>query len=46
MPVAPSDEPVTVCAPAVVALQTAAAQEPSGAMVKVVEAVTSPSELS
>src|SRR5438128_9807059 len=34
--------PVTVCPPAVAAVQLAPVQEPFGAMVKVVEAVTSP----
>jgi hypothetical protein len=38
--------PVTVWAPAVVAVQTAPVQEPFGAIVKVVVGVTSPSELS
>ena len=37
--------PVTVCAPAFVAVQVAPVQEPSGAIVNVVEPVTSPSEL-
>jgi hypothetical protein len=37
--------PVTVCGPAVVAVQVLAVQEPSGAMVKVAELVRSPSGL-
>ena len=37
--------PVTVCGPATEALQLAPVQEPSGAIVKVVAAVTSPSVL-
>ena len=37
--------PLTVCEPAVVAVQTFPLQEPSGAIVNVVELVTSPSEL-
>ena len=37
--------PVTVCAPAFVAVQTLPVQEPSGPIVNVVEPVTSPSEL-
>ena len=45
VPLAPIAVPVTVCAPALVALQTAAAQEPSGASVNVVVEVMSPSEL-
>src|SRR5919204_1735195 len=45
VPVLPSSVPVTVCAPAVEAVQLAPLQEPSGAIVKVVLAVTSPSEL-
>ena len=36
---------VTVCEPAVVALQVAPVQEPSGEIVKVMSVVTSPSEL-
>src|SRR6266536_625299 len=40
--VLPPSLPVTVCAPATVAVQLAPVHEPSGAMVKVVEAVTSP----
>src|ERR671937_364642 len=43
--VLPASVPVTVCEPAVVAVQVAPLQEPSGAIVKVVLAVTSPSEL-
>ena len=38
--------PVTVCAPAAVAVQVAPVQEPFGAIVNVVAAVTLPSELS
>ena len=45
VPVLPASVPVTVCGPAVVAVQVAAVQEPSGAIVKVVAEVTSPSEL-
>jgi hypothetical protein len=37
--------PVTVWGPAVVAVQVLAVQEPSGAMVKLVDLVRSPSEL-
>ena len=37
--------PVTVCGPAVVAVQVLAVQEPSGLMVKVVYLVRSPSGL-
>jgi len=43
--VLPPSLPVTVCAPATVAVQTFALHEPSGRMENVVEAVTSPSEL-
>ena len=46
VPVAPGAVPVMVWVPAVVAVQTAAAQEPSGAIVKVVLAVMLPRELS
>ena len=46
VPVLPVFVPVTVCGPAVVAVQVAPVQEPFGAIVKVVVAVTSPSELS
>ena len=45
VPVLPAVIPVTVCGPAVVATQVVPLQEPSGAIVKVVDAVTSPSEL-
>ena len=44
MPVTPRVVPVTVWAPAIEAEQTAAAHDPSGAIVKVVLALTSPSE--
>ena len=40
--VAPEFVPVMVCGPATVAVQTAPEQEPFGAMVNVVPAVTSP----
>src|SRR2546426_8486554 len=40
--VLPPSLPFTVCAPATVAVQIAPVHEPFGAMVKVVEAVTSP----
>src|ERR671937_545699 len=43
--VLPASVPVTVCEPAVVAVQLAPVQEPFGLIVKVVFAVTSPSEL-
>src|SRR5919202_1469890 len=46
VPVFPLFVPVTVCGPATVAVQAVPAQEPSGAMVNVVAAVMSPSELS
>ena len=46
VPVLPELVPVTVCAPATVAVQALPLHDPSGAMVKVVEAVTSPSEFS
>src|SRR5919198_875813 len=46
VPVLPPLVPVTVCAPATVAVQVAPVQEPSGGIEKVVVAVTSPSELS
>ena len=42
----PPSLPVTVCAPALEAVQVAPVQEPFGAIVKLVAAVTSPSELS
>ena len=45
VPVLPPLVPVTVCAPAVVAVQVAPVQEPSGAIVNVVVPVTLPSEL-
>ena len=45
VPVLPPSVPVTVCAPALVAVQTLPLQEPSGAIEKVVESVTSPSGL-
>src|SRR6266542_305182 len=41
----PPSSPVTVCAPADVALQLAPVQEPSGESENLVSAVTSPSEL-
>ena len=43
--VLPASVPVTVCGPAVVAVQVAPVQEPSGEIVNVVCAVASPSEL-
>jgi hypothetical protein len=43
--VLPESFPVTVCAPADVAVQLAPVHDPSGAIEKVVNAVTSPSEL-
>ena len=46
VPVLPLFVPVTVCAPAELAVQVAPVQEPFGAIEKVVVAVTSPSELS
>ena len=46
MPLLPLFVPVTVCAPAELAVQVAPVQEPFGAIEKVVVAVTSPSELS
>ena len=46
VPIAPASFPVTVCAPAIEAVQVAPLQDPFAAMVKVVLAVTSPSELS
>ena len=46
VPVLPAFVPVTVCAPADVALQLAPLQEPFGPIEKVVLDVTSPSELS
>src|SRR5436190_185983 len=46
VPVLPAAVPVTVCAPAVEAVQLAPRQDPSGPIVKVVLAVMSPSELS
>ena len=46
MPVLPLFVPVTVCAPASEAVQVAPVQDPFGAIEKVVDAVTSPSELS
>ena len=46
VPVLPPSLPVTVCAPATVAVQVAPVQEPLGPIVNVVLAVTSPSELS
>ncbi len=42
VPVAPDFVAVTVCGPAVVAVQTFAVHEPSGVMVNVAVAVTSP----
>ena len=45
MPVLPVSVPVTVWGPPMVAVQEAAVQEPSGAIVKVVAPVMSPSEL-
>ena len=42
MAVLPPYEPVTVCAPAMVAEQVLPAHVPSGVMEKVVEPVTSP----
>jgi hypothetical protein len=46
LPVAPPELPSTVCDPASEAVQEAATQEPSGAIVNVVLEVTSPSGLS
>jgi hypothetical protein len=46
VPLAPSDVPVTVCVPEAVAVHAAPVHEPSGAIVNVVLAVMSPSELS
>ena len=46
VPVFPSAVPVTVCAPADVAVQLPPVQDPFGAIEKIVDAVTSPSELS
>ena len=46
VPVAPLEVPVTVCDPAMVAVQTLALQDPFGAIEKVVEAVTSASGFS
>ena len=46
VPTAPRNVPVTVCAPATAAVQTAAAHEPFGEIVNVVLDVASPSELS
>ena len=46
VPVLPDLVPVTVWAPATEAVQAAPLQEPFGPIVKVVLAVTSPSELS
>src|SRR6266511_4597096 len=43
--VSPSRFPVTVCAPATVAVQTLPVHEPLGEMEKLVDAVTSPTEL-
>jgi hypothetical protein len=40
--VTPPSAPITVCAPATVAVQVAPVHEPSGLIVKVVELVTSP----
>ena len=45
MPVLPPSLPVTVCGPATVAVQLAPVQDPSEEIEKLVEAVTSPSEL-
>jgi len=45
VPVLPPSLPVTVCAPATVAVHVLPVQEPFGEIEKVVEAVTSPSEL-
>src|SRR5947207_14490227 len=46
VPVAPLEVPVTVCDPAMVAVQTLALQDPFGAIEKVVVAVTSASGFS
>jgi len=46
VPLTPELVPVTVCAPAVAAVQLTPLQEPSGEIVNVVFEVTSPSELS
>src|ERR671935_289450 len=46
VPVLPALVPVTVCVPAAEAVQVAPVHEPSGAIEKVVLAVTSPGELS
>ena len=45
VPVLPLFVPVTVCGPATDAVQVAPVQDPSGAIEKLVLAVTSPSEL-
>jgi len=44
LPVLPDFVPVTVCAPVAEAVQVTPLQEPFGAIVKVVVAVTSPTE--